>query len=104
MKALLLIVFLLSTGNAQGQDYKVASYSDHAEVTNLKFGYRFRAPTHWYVSETNPVPYTFSYAPRQMKFAQVGVPKGGADLSITPDKTGYKAGSIDQWIEIEKQR
>lgn len=104
MNRLALVFCLALTATGRSQDFRVISHPDHAEVVSVKYGYRFQAPVRWYVSETNPAPYAFSYPPSQMRFAQVGVPKTGADLAIIADKDAYRSGSIVNWIQIEKER
>ena len=103
MRILTLTLCLLLTGMAKSQDYKVISHADHAEIISTKYGFRVQAPIHWYASATNPTPYAFSYPPRDMRFAQVGVPRNGADLAIVADDKRHFTQAIDTWIQAKKE-
>jgi len=85
------------------KNFTLISHSDHAEVVSEKYGYRFDAPWHWYVSATNPAPFTFSYSPREIRSRQIDVPAGGAEISIASDDLSHQVGSIDQWVEVDKK-
>lgn len=88
--------------SANGQ-IKVVSHPNSAEIIDVRNGYSVEAPPRWYVSEGNPIPFMFSYPPRNLKYAQVGVPLGGAQISIVAGEEAHKLGSIDKWVDADRK-
>ena len=97
-----MVVAFLVFCSAYGQ-IKVVNRADHAQVVDNKNGYSVEAPRHWYASETNPIPFMFSYPPSDLGKAQIGVPVGGAQISVVSDAGTYNLGSIEKWIASDRK-
>jgi hypothetical protein len=95
--SLLLFLFMFQNGG----NY----HHDHHEILSERYNYYFRLPPKWLVSATAGVPYFFNFSPSYLESpgVRVGVPRGGAEISIVADAESHQAGSIDKWMELDRK-
>lgn len=98
MKPALILLLALLTQSTSGQYFHVVSHKEYAEVFNKAFGYKFNAPKRWHICVVSPNPIAISYPPAQLRFASIGLPKGGAEIYVIADEALGHAGSVDAWV------
>ena len=87
------------TASGQGGNYRV---TDRREIISECYDYSFRLPDKWYISASNPAPFMFNFPPQKLVSAGVGIPRGGATVSMVADTESHDVGSVERWIELDR--